>query len=159
MHGLVDAEGFCSSDRSASGTASRARPFERTIGPLLALARPVIYFDCRGAGRSDRPADPAAYSFERLAREIEALRRHLGIERWAVFGHSLGAATAITHAAAHPDNVTALLLCAPLIDGAATVQVSVAQKVVRAPAALQAAAGASTRQRTRLRAPSTHCCG
>src|SRR6059058_3210318 len=56
------------------GPGETARPFERTIGPLLALSRPVIYTDYRGAGRSERPANPAAYSFEQLADDAEAIR-------------------------------------------------------------------------------------
>jgi len=97
------------------GPGETARPFERTIGPLLALSRPVIYTDYRGAGRSDRPAAAAAYSFDQLADDQEAIRKKLGIANWAVFGHSNGAATAVTYALRHPGATRALVLCGPLL--------------------------------------------
>jgi proline iminopeptidase len=113
------------------GPGATARPFEQTIGPLLALARPVVYLDYRGTGRSDRPDNPARYSLRQLAQDVEALRHHLGVDQWAVFGHSMGAATAITYATAQPDRVAALLLCAPLIHGPSNIEVSLAHKVTR----------------------------
>lgn len=100
------------------GPGATARPFEKTIGPELARTRPVIYMDYRGAGRSDRPKDPAQYSFSILASDAEAIRQHLGIERWVVFGHSNGGATATTYALQYPTRVAALLLCDPLTNSA-----------------------------------------
>jgi proline iminopeptidase len=100
------------------GPGATARPFEKTIGPELARTRPVIYMDYRGAGRSDRPKDPAQYSFSILASDAEAIRQRLGIERWVVFGHSNGGATATTYALQYPTRVAALVLCDPLTDSA-----------------------------------------
>lgn len=51
------------------GPGETARPFELTIGPLLAMSRPVVYTDYRGAGRSDRPAQ----SGESLPKRFEAI--------------------------------------------------------------------------------------
>lgn len=96
------------------GPGATARPFEKTIGPELARTRPVIYMDYRGAGRSDRPKDPSQYSFSILASDAEAIRQHLGIQRWVVFGHSNGGATANTYALQYPSRVAALVLCDPL---------------------------------------------
>ena len=53
------------------GPGATARPFEKTIGPLLGKTHKVIYMDYRGAGRSDRPNDPAKYSLAVLASDIE----------------------------------------------------------------------------------------
>jgi proline iminopeptidase len=42
--------------------------------------------------------------------DIEALRRHLGIERWQVFGGSWGSTLALAYAESHPERVTELVL-------------------------------------------------
>ena len=97
------------------GPGCTARPFEKTIGPEIAKARQVIYMDYRGCGRSDRPKDPNKYSFAILASDAEAIRKKLGIEKWSVFGHSNGGATAITYALKYPNSVAALILCCPLL--------------------------------------------
>lgn len=115
------------------GPGATARPFEKTIGPELAKTRPVIYMDYRGAGRSERPKELAKYSFAILASDAEALRLHLGIKRWIVFGHSNGGATAITYAAAHPEQVAGLVLCNPLLS-ARDLEMNMVHKVVLAPA-------------------------
>jgi proline iminopeptidase len=97
------------------GPGATARPFEKTIGPELAKTCSVIYMDYRGAGRSDRLADPGKYSFKILASDADAIRKQLGINKWAVFGHSNGGATAITYATTYTNHVSALILCDPLL--------------------------------------------
>lgn len=51
----------------------------------------TIAFDLRGHGKSDRPHEVSAYAGERMARDIEALLDHLGIEKAHLVGYSLGA--------------------------------------------------------------------
>jgi pimeloyl-ACP methyl ester carboxylesterase len=89
--------------------------------------------DDRGAGRSDRPKDPAQYSWATLADDAEAIRGHLGIKKWSVFGHSNGGATAITYARRHPAHLAALILCDPLLSPA-DLEMNMIHKVTRAPA-------------------------
>ena len=43
-------------------------------------------------------------------RDIEALRRHLGVDRWLVFGGSWGSTLGLTYAQRHPERVTALVI-------------------------------------------------
>jgi proline iminopeptidase len=114
------------------GPGATARPFEKTIGPELAKNRRVVYMDYRGAGRSGRPQDPSQYSFQILASDADAVRKHLGIEQWAVFGHSNGGATAISYALKYPKHVTALLLCDPLLSPA-DLEMNMIHKVALAP--------------------------
>ncbi|NGO70943.1 alpha/beta fold hydrolase, partial [Streptomyces boncukensis] len=59
------------------------------------------------------PATPGAYAFPRLAEDVEALRAHLGLERFALLAHDAGAATAQAYAAAHPERLTHLVLLNP----------------------------------------------
>jgi proline iminopeptidase len=115
------------------GPGETARPFERSIGPLLALSRPVVYTDYRGAGRSERPKDPTQYSFAQLADDNEAIREKLGIAAWAVFGHSNGGATAVMYAIRHPKATRALVLCDPLAN-ARDLEINMVHKVLAAPA-------------------------
>jgi proline iminopeptidase len=115
------------------GPGATARPFEETIGPEIARNRPVVYMDYRGSGRSDRPSDLSSYSFAILASDAEAVRQHLGINRWAVFGHSNGGATAITYTLTYPSHVAALVLCDPLLSPA-DLEMNMIHKVALAPA-------------------------
>ncbi len=70
----------------------------------------IVVFDQRGAGRSRPLAETAANTTPHLIDDIEALRRHLGIERWIVFGGSWGSTLALAYAEAHPERVQGLIL-------------------------------------------------
>ena len=75
-----------------------------------------VLFDQRGCGRS-RPlasepdADLRANTTHHLLADIELLRSHLGIDRWAaVVGLSWGSTLGLAYAQAHRDRVGALVL-------------------------------------------------
>ncbi len=75
----------------------------------------VVLHDQRGCGRSTPHAsDPttsmALNTTEHLISDVEALRIHLGIERWLVTGGSWGSALALAYAERHPERVTAIVL-------------------------------------------------
>jgi pimeloyl-ACP methyl ester carboxylesterase len=57
----------------------------------------VLYVDERGQGRSDR-VDPASLSLEVFARDVDLLANALGLEAFALLGHSFGAIIATYHA-------------------------------------------------------------
>ena len=57
----------------------------------------IIVYDQRGAGRSTPAAEIRDNTTAHLIDDIEALRRHLGVERWLVFGGSWGAALALAY--------------------------------------------------------------
>ncbi|QIG43002.1 alpha/beta hydrolase [Nocardioides anomalus] len=78
----------------------------------LASHRALALLDPRGTGGSDR-ADPATYRCDRQVPDVEAVRRHLGLDRLALLGHSAGANLAYRYAERHPDRVERLLLVAP----------------------------------------------
>lgn len=74
----------------------------------------TVLFDQRGCGRS-RPratvgASLAANTTQHLVADIEAIRRHLGIERWLIHGGSWGALLALAYTQAHPDRVGGVVL-------------------------------------------------
>ncbi|MDA8050170.1 MAG: prolyl aminopeptidase [Rhodospirillales bacterium] len=70
----------------------------------------TIIFDQRGAGRSRPLGSLVQNTTADLVADIEALRRHLGIERWLLFGGSWGSTLALAYAQAHPERVSACVL-------------------------------------------------
>jgi len=70
----------------------------------------VVLFDQRGAGRSRPLGSLVDNTTPDLVDDIETLRRHLGIERWLLFGGSWGSTLALAYAQAHPDRVAGCVL-------------------------------------------------
>jgi proline iminopeptidase len=70
----------------------------------------VIVYDQRGAGRSKPLGELRDNTTPHLIADLEALRRHLGVERWLVFGGSWGSTLAIAYAEAHPERCLGLIL-------------------------------------------------
>ncbi len=70
----------------------------------------IVLFDQRGCGKSRPRASLVDNTTWHLVADIEALRVHLGIERWQVFGGSWGSTLALAYAQSHPDRVTELVL-------------------------------------------------
>jgi proline iminopeptidase len=75
----------------------------------------IVLFDQRGCGASTpSAADPAtglaANTTPHLLADLEALREHLGIDRWLLFGGSWGAVLGLAYAQRHPDRVSAIVL-------------------------------------------------
>lgn len=58
---------------------------------LRAAGRRVIHMDCRGHGRSDKPHDPAAYSIDVMAADVEELLRYANARVVDLMGYSMGA--------------------------------------------------------------------
>lgn len=73
--------------------------------------RTLLFLENRGTGESgDSDHDPESYRVDRLARDVEALRVHLGLETLDLLGHSGGAQIAVWYAAAHPQRLSSLTL-------------------------------------------------
>ncbi|AUN30533.1 prolyl aminopeptidase [Niveispirillum cyanobacteriorum] len=70
----------------------------------------IIILDQRGAGRSTPLGDLRNNDIPHLVGDLEALRAHLGIDRWMVFGGSWGSTLSIAYAEAYPDRVIGLVL-------------------------------------------------
>jgi len=70
--------------------------FRPYLDPLSDEFR-VLYVDERGQGRSDR-VDPASLSLEVFAHDVDLLAESLGLERFALLGHSFGAIISTWHA-------------------------------------------------------------
>ncbi|MDA0372238.1 MAG: prolyl aminopeptidase [Planctomycetota bacterium] len=70
----------------------------------------IVVFDQRGCGKSRPYASLHDNTTWHLVADIEALRTHLGIEQWQVFGGSWGSTLALAYAQNHPERVTELVL-------------------------------------------------
>ncbi|MET0740521.1 MAG: alpha/beta hydrolase [Candidatus Nanopelagicales bacterium] len=70
----------------------------------------LIYYDGRGRGRSADGVQPDDVTVASEMDDLEHLRRHFGLESWAVLGHSWGAVLAMEYASRHPDRLTHLIL-------------------------------------------------
>ncbi len=70
----------------------------------------IVLFDQRGCGRSTPNAELRENTTWDLVADMEALRQHLGIEAWQVFGGSWGSTLALTYALTHKDRVSELVL-------------------------------------------------
>ncbi|MGI8810596.1 MAG: alpha/beta fold hydrolase [Acidimicrobiales bacterium] len=92
------------------GFTADSREVAGDVGPLADHGWHAVAPDLRGHGSSDRPTDPAAYSFELMAADVVALADELGWDRFAILGHSMGGAVAQFVALDHPERLTGLVL-------------------------------------------------
>ena len=64
----------------------------------------LVFVDLRGGGKSTGNAEDL--TFDLLADDLDAVRRALGVERVAVFGHSILGVLAIEYARRRPAHVS-----------------------------------------------------
>jgi proline iminopeptidase len=70
----------------------------------------IVLFDQRGSGRSKPYAEITDNTTAHLIADMEALRLHLGIEQWLLFGGSWGSTLALAYGIAHPDRLLGFVL-------------------------------------------------
>ena len=90
--------------------------YMKSLGPLEDDFS-VIYFDTRGAGRSEPPAKSAGFKFNYFLDDLESLRAHLQLDRWQIFAHSDAALQALGYAIDHPKKCCGLFI----VDGTVNV--------------------------------------
>jgi len=83
---------------------------------LLRRGYRLIAYDARGHGASS-PAP--AYGYPELIEDLEAVLAELEVERAALVGSSMGAATAMAFAMRHPERAAAVVQITPAYNGAA----------------------------------------
>ena len=70
----------------------------------------IVLFDQRGCGKSRPSASLQDNTTWHLVADIEALREHLKIGKWQVFGGSWGSTLALAYSQKHPERCTELVL-------------------------------------------------
>jgi pimeloyl-ACP methyl ester carboxylesterase/predicted glycosyltransferase len=89
-----------------------ARAWKMQI-PYLARHFRVVAVDARAQGRSDRPADPAAFRDLEYADDIVAVLDAVGAARAVVVGHCSGAWWSTLAASRHPGRVAGIVAISP----------------------------------------------
>jgi pimeloyl-ACP methyl ester carboxylesterase len=95
--------GFASSGDDnwlASGWVKRFREAKRR----------TVRIDCRGHGRSEKPHDPAAYSLDLLAADLEEVLRYANARTVDLFGYSMGARIALHFLERKPARLRSVIL-------------------------------------------------
>ncbi|GAB2963487.1 prolyl aminopeptidase [Streptomyces pseudoechinosporeus] len=97
------------------GPGSGSSPFFRRYFDPAAYR--IVVLDQRGCGRSTPHAsaydtDMSVNTTAHIIADLERLRRHLGIERWLVWGVSWGSVLGLRYAQTHPGAVSELVLTA-----------------------------------------------
>jgi pimeloyl-ACP methyl ester carboxylesterase/DNA-binding CsgD family transcriptional regulator len=76
----------------------------------------LVRYDARGCGLSDRSIE--GFSFESNQLDLDAVVQAAGLERFALFGASQGAAIAIDYASRNPERVSHLIIQGGYLRGA-----------------------------------------
>jgi proline iminopeptidase len=83
--------------------------FGNYLDPLGERYR-LVLLDGRGQGRSDRDSDPASWTLQQHASDVSAVAAALGVEDYAVLGHSYGGFVALQHCADAPGAAVATVV-------------------------------------------------
>lgn len=90
------------------GFPSSSHSFREVMSPLAEVAR-VVAPDLPGFGFTKAP-DDYEYTFENMARTIDAFTEAVGLERFFLYVHDFGAPLAYQLALARPDRVLGLII-------------------------------------------------
>lgn len=82
--------------------------------PWLSVGHVAVYYDQRGGGQSSLPRDTARLTLDDHVRDLEALRRELGLRRMVLVANDWGSMVAARYAIAHPDQVSRMVFLSPL---------------------------------------------
>jgi proline iminopeptidase len=83
---------------------------QNDVWPRIAEQREVVLYDQRGTGRSTHLAPDAPQTMDAQVADLDALRAHLGFQKFDLVGDSFGGLIAMAYAAAHPEHVARLVL-------------------------------------------------
>jgi len=70
----------------------------------------IILFDQRGCGRSKPQGELSDNNTAALVEDVDAIREHLGISQWLIFGGSWGATLGLLYAQNYPERVLGMIL-------------------------------------------------
>lgn len=79
--------------------------------PALSEKFKVVAIDQRGYNLSSQPTGVENYSIDKLAGDVAAVVKHLGVDKATVVGHDWGGLVAWTFAMQYPDQCERLIIC------------------------------------------------
>lgn len=94
------------------GASVNLRDMKIALGDALSADRRVVMIDRPGRGYSDRP--PEGWRIDVQAAHIRSALEGLGVEKPIVVGQSFGGAVALAYALQHQDDMSGLVLLAPV---------------------------------------------
>ena len=94
------------------GIESSSSYWEPFVGPLSEKHR-IVAIDLLGFGGSPKPLN-IAYSVDDHVTHLAETLDRIGIEKFSITAHSLGAVIAVAYAAKYPDRIQSLTLLAPV---------------------------------------------
>jgi proline iminopeptidase len=74
----------------------------------------VIFYDQRGAGRSELPKDTTRLVVQRQIADLDEVRRHFGVQNVTLVAHSYGPLLAASYALQHPQAVRRMVFFGPV---------------------------------------------
>jgi proline iminopeptidase len=97
-----------------SGGPGQSVEYMKELSELLPDGYQHIFLEQRGTGKSQLPQlSPDNLSIRHYLEDLEALRRHLKVDRLLLVGHSWGGILAMAYAAAFPDKAERIVSIAP----------------------------------------------
>jgi proline iminopeptidase len=89
---------------------------ESIYGDFIALGAKhvVIFYDQRGGGKSELPADTMRLVAARQIQDLDELRQHFKLAKVTLIAHSYGPLLAASYALAHPDAVKRMVFFGPV---------------------------------------------
>jgi proline iminopeptidase len=80
------------------------------IDSLLSSEFTLLYYDQRGSGWSEGENDSTNLNMDSFVRDLEELRRHFGLSKVNLLGHSFGGLLGMYYGITFPDNLNSLVL-------------------------------------------------
>jgi proline iminopeptidase len=81
-----------------------------TAWDTLGKNRRIIFYDQRGNGRSSPLKPGQSCNLADQIADLEALRAHLGFEKWDMLGHSWGGYLSMAYSARYPERISHLMI-------------------------------------------------
>ena len=76
----------------------------------LATHHALLFYDQRGTGRSTLVSDSMSLDAQRFVEDVEAIRKHFGIGRLTLFGHSWGNAVVARYAMSYSEHLRRIII-------------------------------------------------
>jgi proline iminopeptidase len=80
----------------------------------LAAHHTLLFYDQRGTGRSTLVSDSMSLDAQRFVEDVEAIRKHFGIGRLTLLGHSWGSAVVALYAMSYPEYLRRIIIVVAL---------------------------------------------
>ncbi|MBY0397397.1 MAG: proline iminopeptidase-family hydrolase, partial [Thermoleophilia bacterium] len=87
------------------GGPGACHDYLESLAAVSATGRRVIFYDQQGCGNSDQPDDPARWTVDFYVREVDAVRRALGLDRVHILGQSWGGMLLMEYLVTRPEGV------------------------------------------------------